>query len=162
VIVVADTSPLNYLIQLGQAVLLNELYGQVLVPEAVARELAHAAAPEIVRSWIGSPPAWLTIVAVRDRDLSLPFQLGEGESEAISLALELNLAVLLDDQRARKEAELRNVPTAGTLAVLVQGALRKKLNLEDALHHLRLLQFRISYEIEAHALARYRTLSKDL
>ena len=38
-IVIADTSPLQYLFQLGFLDVLHELYGNVLVPEAVRDEL---------------------------------------------------------------------------------------------------------------------------
>ena len=37
--VIADTSPLQYLFQLGLLDVLHELYGNVLVPEAVRDEL---------------------------------------------------------------------------------------------------------------------------
>jgi predicted nucleic acid-binding protein len=40
-IVVADTSPLNYLIRLDHADVLPEIYGRVLVPQAVLDELQH-------------------------------------------------------------------------------------------------------------------------
>jgi predicted nucleic acid-binding protein len=142
------------------APLLGELYGEVLIPSAVRRELLHSGTPEMVRVWIDKPPSWLKEVPVTRRDRSLPEHLGSGESEAISLAMELGLALLLDDQRARKEADLRNVETAGTLAVLVQGAIRGRLDLEVASRRLKALQFRISDEIEAQALARYRRLSQ--
>ena len=38
-IVVADTSPLNYLVLIGQIDVLKHLYGQVLIPPAVLAEL---------------------------------------------------------------------------------------------------------------------------
>jgi len=38
-IVVADTSPLNYLIRLGRPYVLREIYGRVLVPRAVLVEM---------------------------------------------------------------------------------------------------------------------------
>jgi predicted nucleic acid-binding protein len=38
-IVIADTSPLNYLVLIGEAEVLRRLYGQVVIPEAVLREL---------------------------------------------------------------------------------------------------------------------------
>jgi len=44
-IVVADASPLNYLIQIECDSFLEELYGKVLVPAAVIAELRHPAAP---------------------------------------------------------------------------------------------------------------------
>lgn len=40
-IVVADTSPLNYLVLIGEADLLYRLYGRVLIPQAVLSELEH-------------------------------------------------------------------------------------------------------------------------
>jgi len=39
-IVVADTGPLHYLILINHAELLHRLYGEVVVPDAVATELA--------------------------------------------------------------------------------------------------------------------------
>jgi len=40
-IVVADASPLNYLIQVNCDTLLQDLYGRVLVPATVIEELRH-------------------------------------------------------------------------------------------------------------------------
>lgn len=47
-IVVADSGPLHYLILLDQTELLDRLYGQVIVPEAVLRELTFDKAPQPV------------------------------------------------------------------------------------------------------------------
>ncbi len=44
-IVVADTTPLNYLIQLGYPDVLRELYGRVLALPAVLTEMQHPEAP---------------------------------------------------------------------------------------------------------------------
>ncbi len=60
-LVVADTTPINYLILIEQVGILRSLYGQVVLPRAAATELSHPRAPEIVRTWIGSPPSWCTI-----------------------------------------------------------------------------------------------------
>jgi predicted nucleic acid-binding protein len=45
--VIADTSPLQYLFQVGLINLLPSLYGQVAIPEAVDRELAAGRAGSI-------------------------------------------------------------------------------------------------------------------
>ncbi len=58
-IVVADTSPLNYLVLIGAAGVLEPLYTRVAVPEAVLIELKQPQAPAKVRAWIENPPAWL-------------------------------------------------------------------------------------------------------
>ena len=44
-IVVADTSPLHYLILIGETELLPILFGEIAIAEAVARELLHPKRP---------------------------------------------------------------------------------------------------------------------
>jgi predicted nucleic acid-binding protein len=60
-IVVADSSPLNYLVLIGEADVLYRLYGHVLIPQAVLSELQHPGAPAAVVEWIKGCPAWLEI-----------------------------------------------------------------------------------------------------
>src|SRR5438045_3109755 len=50
--IVADTTPLNYLVLIQAAEILPNLYRTVLIPPAVKAELAHANTPAIVRAWI--------------------------------------------------------------------------------------------------------------
>jgi predicted nucleic acid-binding protein len=95
-IVVADTSPLNYLIRLGHPEILREIYGRVLVPKGVLIEMQHPEAPVEVRTWASAPPGWVEEKQVQLLDASLPVELGVGEREAISLALEVKADVLLN------------------------------------------------------------------
>jgi predicted nucleic acid-binding protein len=44
--VIADTSPINYLIWIGEIAVLQRLYGRVLIPPSVCDELKRAPAPE--------------------------------------------------------------------------------------------------------------------
>jgi predicted nucleic acid-binding protein len=115
-VVIADTAPLNYLVLIGEQELLPALFGQVIIPEAVLRELQAAATPPAVRQWIASQPLWLATrrtSAVPDASLS---HLDEGEREAIQLAEELGADLLLIDERAaRREAARRNLATSGWL-----------------------------------------------
>jgi len=60
-IVVSDTSPPRYLILIGQAGLLENLYGCVACPERVVSECCHPSAPAGVRAFMGAPPSWLVI-----------------------------------------------------------------------------------------------------
>ncbi len=62
-IVVADTTPINYLVLTGHDGLLPKLFGQVLIPREVLRELRAEATPHAVREWIKSPPDWVEIRA---------------------------------------------------------------------------------------------------
>jgi hypothetical protein len=59
--VVADTSPPNYLVLIGEDRLLAELYGKVIIPGAVLQELQHPKAPLAVRRWLSGGPAWLFV-----------------------------------------------------------------------------------------------------
>jgi predicted nucleic acid-binding protein len=54
-IVVADTSPINYLILIGEIEILTKMYGRAVIPHAVREELLRPSAPEMVRNWISQP-----------------------------------------------------------------------------------------------------------
>src|SRR5260370_26397091 len=97
--VISDSSPLNYLILIGHADLLQKLFGQVLIPPAVNNELQRPGTPCAVRDWMAQSPAWLkTYQAAIFPDTSLNL-LDPGESEAIALAATLRSDALLIDWR---------------------------------------------------------------
>jgi predicted nucleic acid-binding protein len=143
VIVVADTSPLNYLIQIGCIDVLQKLYGRVLLPTGVLRELSHAGAPAAVRIWTKQIPPWIEIgPAVIPADITLAF-LGLGEREAIQLAKEYHADLLLiDERKGSLEAQRRGIPTTGTLGVLLASA---EFGFIDARHAYRLLVERTTF-----------------
>lgn len=153
-ILVADTSPLNYLVQITSVEILPRLFTSVIVPPAVVSELRHAGAPSAVRMWAAKLPSWVQIRAPQET-LSLP-ALGGGEREALSLAIEVRARlVLLDDLAARDIAEARGPKTAGTLGLLAQAHGRGWLEFEIALSKLRATNDRISEEV----VERVRALS---
>jgi predicted nucleic acid-binding protein len=144
-IVISDTSPLNYLILIDHADILPALYTEVLIPESVAEELRHAAAPEAVRRWVESPPSWLRIQpAVADpAPLPLP-ELDRGERDAILLAVHMRADLLLMDERDGVEAARSlGLTTTGTLGVLARAAERGVIDLAAAVHRLRETNFRV-------------------
>ena len=51
-IVVTDSTPLRYLIEIGEIDILRELYAEVLAPVAVLTELSHDRTPVGVRSFL--------------------------------------------------------------------------------------------------------------
>ncbi len=63
-IVVSDTSPICYLLLIGEINVLPQLYSQVLIPEIVQLELMDTRSPDIVQTWIQTPPTWLVIQPV--------------------------------------------------------------------------------------------------
>jgi predicted nucleic acid-binding protein len=144
-LIVSDTTPLNYLILIGETGVLPRLFGRLLIPPAVHREMLHPKAPDPVMAWARQLPAW---VEVRSPKAPLTLNLGAGESEAIALAVEMpDVALLIDDQRARKAAESRGILAIGTLAVLELADETGLLEFESAWARLRVTTFRVEDEI---------------
>lgn len=145
-IVVSDTSPLNYLVLVDAVHVLPELFREVYVPERVTNELKHPTAPLAVRSWIARPPSWLLIRSPRRIDTTL--KLDEGEIEAISLAEELGADhVLIDEWAARAIARGRGLHVVGTLGVLDQAAERGLIDLKQIFDRLLQTTFRVERQI---------------
>ena len=143
-IVVSDTGPLSYLAVIGSIDKLPLLFGQVIIPFAVAEELEHAKSPPEVRSLVHELPECLVIEEATAAESALA-DLGLGEQEAISLAQRLKAGLLLcDDRDARPAAQSRNIHVVGTLGVPVEAAQRRMLDLPDALRRLRRTNFRIT------------------
>lgn len=146
-IVVADTSPLPYLVVIERERLLPALYGRVFIPPAVAEELDGESTPDVVRAWLARTPGWLEI---RQPSRSLPpeVDLDRGEREAIALAEELGAGLLLvDEWDARQEARRRHLSVVGTLRVLADGASLGLTDLEESFDRLRATNFRMSSEL---------------
>jgi predicted nucleic acid-binding protein len=125
-LVVADTSPINYLVLLEQTAVLPALYTRVLLPPAVVRELRDAEAPEAVRAWTANLPTWCEVrrPALQEGTEVLA-HLGAGEREAIALAQELRADFLLiDEEDGRRVALSRALTVTGTRGVLERGRAR--------------------------------------
>lgn len=154
-VVVADTSPLNYLLIIDEIAILPRLYGQVLIPPEVLDELRDSAAPPEVAKWVERCPPWLQVCHPRliPEDDSLR-QLDPGERAAILLAQhEGDVLLLIDDAAGRTEAARRGIPTTGTLGILRAAAVRGLLDLPAALNKLTATNFRVSKSLVAELLA---------
>jgi predicted nucleic acid-binding protein len=154
-IVVADTSPLNYLIQIECDHLLPKLYERVVVNAGVMQELRHDSAPIGVRTWLRDVPSWIDVantMAPPHDDLAF---LGLGEREAIQLAEERHAdLILMDERKGRLEAHRRGLATTGTLGVLLSAADLRLIDPVQAYRRLlRQTTFRTSAELEARFLA---------
>lgn len=154
-IVVADTSPLNYLIQIECDGLLHTLYGRIIVPRGVIGELGHAGAPREVRAWLENIPAWIEIHHLALTPDPTLEHLDSGEREAIQISNELSADLLLiDERKGRLEAKRRGLRTTGTLGVLLSASELKLIEPEMAYRRLlRETTFRITPELEQQFLA---------
>ncbi|MGB9180492.1 MAG: hypothetical protein WCB68_14765 [Pyrinomonadaceae bacterium] len=147
-IVISNTTPLNYLVLIGQQDLLARLFKRVIIPRAVWAELQSEGTPESVSAWLANQPEWLEV-----REANLPVDaalstLDQGEQEAILLAQELEADLLLmDDKDGRFEATRRNLAVVGTLGVLDKAAEREMLDLPEVLARLGQTSFRASTEL---------------
>jgi len=84
-IVVSNTSPLNYLVLIGFQHVVPALFGRVLIPHTVLQELRSPAAPQPVREWLEAAPDWLESQVVSEIPSALR-QLDAGERGAIDCA----------------------------------------------------------------------------
>ncbi|MBV8886033.1 MAG: DUF3368 domain-containing protein, partial [Chroococcidiopsidaceae cyanobacterium CP_BM_RX_35] len=105
-IVVSDTSPINNLAAINQLELLRQLYGTVIIPEAVYRELTD---PEflVAGATEAQTATWIQVRQVNNRAMvnALQNELDIGEAEALGLALELEAEqILVDERRGRRIA----------------------------------------------------------
>jgi predicted nucleic acid-binding protein len=155
-IVIADTTPLNYLVLIDTVEILPQLYGRVLIPPAVWEEFQRPETPEDVRAWVAQRPDWLEIRAIERNPDPEVQSLGAGEREAIALAEELHAdRLIMDDRAARRIATQRNLIVIGTLGVLVEAAERGLIDFSDATSRLQQTSFYVSPEVLNPLLQRY-------
>lgn len=131
-IVVSDTTPLIGLAQIQRFDLLQQLFGQVYIPQAVYDEAVVAGREEGGARHQVSGATWIKIVSVKDR-LAVEVLLDEmdlGEAEAIVLARELGADwVLMDERKGRRKLAQMGINRIGTLGILLKA---KQLGLLEA------------------------------
>jgi predicted nucleic acid-binding protein len=155
-IVVASTSPIYYLLLIGEIDVLPQLFERAIVPQAVCDELNAQGVPTQLQNWIAQPPAWLEIQSVvNEPDANLE-RLYPDEREAILLAeqLEANLLVL-DTKAARQIAVARGFKVTSLLGLLDEAARESYINLPTAVERLRQTSFRTSPTLLQSLLARH-------
>jgi uncharacterized protein len=159
--VVSDTSPLQYLHQLGLLSVLAELVGAMHVPAAVVTELTAGRNRGFDVPDLGKLP-WVTIrKPIRLLSSAERKNLGDGESEVLAVALDLkDPLVLLDDVFARQTARNFGIRFEGTLGLLLDA---KQAGLLQAvtpfLNRLQELGFYLDSRTRAHVLVLARESS---
>lgn len=122
-IVISDTTPIIALLKANCLELLEKLYGKVLVPEAVYRELTEntvfAQEAETIKTI-----SFLAVVAVENvKSVSVLRSvtgLDAGESEALIMYDEQKADLLLmDEHKGRSVARKLNVRFIGTVGILL-------------------------------------------
>ena len=116
-LVVSNSSPLIALVRIQRLDLVPAILQSVLIPPAVAREIAPS---------IPALPNWVSVQAPAGRPSVLRGRLGDGEWEAIALAIEVGArAIVLDDRPARRLAAASGLNVIGTLGILLEAKQRR-------------------------------------
>jgi uncharacterized protein len=152
-IIISDTSPLSSLAIIGYLSILQYIYARVIIPQAVANELANSTEEDIrIKAMLSLE--WIQIQQTTNLDLVAclkdEYNLDLGEAEAIALALELKADQLLIDERiGRREAVRLGLSITGVLGVLLvaknRGLISKVQPIMDAL--ISQANFRISGQL---------------
>ena len=154
-LVIADTSPINYLVLIDQVHLLPRLFSRVVLPGSVQRELLNLDAPVKVRQWITHCPDWVEIWSTPPNQPGLT-GLGPGESSVISLAEELQADVLLiDERKGVGVARSRGLRVTGTLGLLEMAAKKGLVDFGEAAERLRKTSFRAPEHLLEAMIERY-------
>ncbi|MBO4699926.1 DUF3368 domain-containing protein [bacterium] len=159
-IVISDTTPIVSLIKISRIDLLEKLFGEVCIPEAVFRELTTNTIFESEAEVVQNSP-FLKTIPVKNRKsleiLQAASGLDDGESEAIILADELKSDILvIDERKGRKVAQKLGITITGTIGILIQAHDEKIISTEDIkiyLEQLRNSNIRLSESLIQEALS---------
>ena len=119
--VVSDAGPIIHASWIAQLHLLQNLFGEVLVPPAVESELLRATPDTrgLVEVQAAFAAGWLVRVGVSNASDTI--ERDAGEREAIELAVQENSDWFLsDDLQARREAMQRGLRVMGTVGILTR------------------------------------------
>ena len=163
-IVVSDTTAIIHLSKIRSLHLLKDLYGEVLIPQAVYDEItvkgkAQPGALEVMNS------NWIKVIQIKNPVVAskLKARLDIGEAEAIALALEKNADVLIIDERAGREIAGKLVNNIiGMVGILLKAKEAKIISeVKPYLIDLRTTGFRINDELFHFALTKADELDRQ-
>jgi predicted nucleic acid-binding protein len=151
VIVVSNTTPLIGLASIQRFQLLEQLFREIHIPQAVYDEAVVAGREEGGARREVLVATWIKTVPVQDR-LAVDMLLGDldlGEAETIVLAREIDADwVLMDEKKGRRKLAQLNVPKIGTLGILLKAKQVGLLStIQPEITRLRRLGFSISQSV---------------
>ncbi|WGM88904.1 MAG: DUF3368 domain-containing protein [Candidatus Bathyarchaeum tardum] len=114
--IVSDASPLIVLPKTNNLSILKKLYGKIVIPKAVKKEITAKENEKAIFNKI----EWIEVRTIKNTGVFALLEklVDKGEAEAIVLAQELKTTLLVDDAKARKHAKLLNINIIGTLGLL--------------------------------------------
>ena len=150
-IVVSDTTPLIGLASIQRFDLLQKLFGEVYIPQAVYDEAVVAGHEVGSAKREVSTAVWIKVVNITDR-LAVEVLLDEmdlGEAEAIVLAREISADwVLMDERKGRRKLTQLGLKKIGTLGILLKAKQEGLLSaIRPDLEKLQQQSFSISQDV---------------
>jgi len=157
--IVSNSTVLIYLSKIDKFYLLKELFGKILIPEAVKEEVIDQGKEgdniDIIEIERAINYEWVIVENVKVIPEIKNIGIDKGETEAISLAKKKKSVVLLDQTHARNCAKIFNVKFHGTIYVLHLALVKKLISKEIyllALEDLIDVGFRMSQKVYLRAV----------
>lgn len=120
--VISNASPLIGLCRIDLLHVLKELWGKIIIPDAVYKEIVIDGSGKLGTDVIANAcKNWIKVISVKNRNEVEVLQavLDEGESEVIALGQELNAdLLLLDNREPRFFAKTVNLTVMGTVGII--------------------------------------------
>ena len=117
--IVVNAGPLISLARIGQLDLLPKLFGEIIIPAAVYREVTQD--QSLPGAAAIQKAEWIRSAEVSDRAAveRFSFWLDADESEVLVLAQELGITAAIDERRGRNIAAALGLPQTGTVGILL-------------------------------------------
>jgi len=144
-IVIADSTCFISLARISKFDLLRELFGEIVVPQAVFDEVAKMGRNRPGQNELRNSD-WIKTKAISDNLAvqALETDIGRGEAEVIVLARETKAnLVILDDSKARSKAKALGLEVTGTIGILLHAAKEGRFRFIPILESLLASGFRL-------------------
>ena len=149
-IIVSDTSSIGYLVQINLLHLLQILYGEIIIPNAVNKEVLQLENKGYLLSEFINAD-WIKIYSAHNLSNVKNYIniLDQGELEAISIAIELNADLLIIDEKlGRTVATNLGFDITGLVGILMTAKNKNLIpSVKTALDKVILLGCRISKKL---------------
>ena len=120
--VIVNSTPLSVLCNINKLDILKKLYGEIIIPDAVFKEVTEKAdsACQILKSSLD----WIHVKTITNESDKKMYKakLHAGEVEVMILAQEIEgtTLVIIDDNAAKKTAKYLGLTVTGTIGVLLK------------------------------------------